>query len=340
MRPATIGLLVLAASAAGLLAAEDGDPGFAPPYFVANLAYSEPMVFDYDRDGVLDRVEFWVHIQGHPAVGEPGTPGHVPEAGSLSYFVYDLERKKKVENWLIGFNMGFPVAEKQYDIETIQVTGREARFVFQDAAWTLTDGGSDVRQDAIQIKDQRGSRDARFFGGDVRVVSAAAAAGPVDIAANQECNGCHTEAATSMAAGGGPHRDLDCVACHTQHPPEHAGAVPLCSPCHEGHDKSMSATSCVDCHRSHAAGEVSYANTVPSASCAGCHAAAATALRESKSLHMGLGCALCHQGVHGGEARTCVFCHRGTHPQHVMTQPASCVKCHGSAHSIDRGRAE
>jgi hypothetical protein len=341
-RAALAGVVLLAAGMAGVLLAQDGAPPGPGASLAGELAFSEVVLFDYDRDGTLDRVQFWVAFEARPA---PGEPSPEVESGSLSYFVFDLEEKRRIDNWMMGFTMtmggDFPRAGESYPLTNVRIEGRTARFDFKGATWTLEDGGESWKSDTIGIADHRGTRTARFYGGDVRIVGAApTAAAPVDVPANRECNGCHKDAAGAMAASGGPHRDLDCIACHTLHPPEHAGAVPLCSPCHEGHDKAMSPASCSECHRSHAAGEVSYANTIPSAYCAACHAGAATALRASKSLHTGLGCGLCHQGVHGGEAKTCVFCHRGTHPQHVMTQPASCVKCHGSAHSIDRGQGE
>ena len=110
MRSSLLGGALVAIALAGVLLAGDEPRAAAPPaaFVVCELAYTEVIAFDYDRDGTRDRVQFWLIIEAHPASGEPGTAGAVPESGSVRYFVYDVERKRRIDDWLMGFNMGFP----------------------------------------------------------------------------------------------------------------------------------------------------------------------------------------------------------------------------------------
>jgi hypothetical protein len=236
----------------------------------------------------------------------------------------------------------FPRAGEVYPLTNVRIEGRTARFDFNGATWTLTDGGPSWKADPIEIRDYRGTRKARFFGGDVRVggAAAAAAAKPLEIAANKECNGCHEDAALTMAAEGGPHRELECAACHTKHPPDVEGVVvPECTSCHESHSESIPAASCSQCHAGHAAAKVQHAPTMPDAYCTPCHAGVAETLRASRSLHMGVKCVLCHQKEHASPATACVFCHRGSHPEHVMSNAGICASCHKTAHDLRSARA-
>jgi hypothetical protein len=339
------GVVLLAVGMVGVLLAQEKapPPPAAAPSLHAELAFSQTIVFDYDRDGKANRVQFWIELEAHPAPGEPGPEA---ESGSMKYFVFDLESKRRIDNWMLGFNMsmggGFPKAGESYPLTNVRIEGRTARFDFSGAAWTLTDVGDSWKADTIEIRDYRGTRKARFYGGDVRVVGGgpAAAARPIDIAANRECNGCHEDAAAAMAADGGPHRKLACAACHTQHPPDVEGVVvPECMSCHESHSESMTAASCAQCHAGHAVKKVEHAATMPDAYCAPCHADVVETLRASRSLHMGVKCVLCHQKEHAAPAISCGSCHRGSHPEHVMSNAGICASCHKTAHDLRSARA-
>jgi hypothetical protein len=346
-RATSAGAVLLAVGTVGVLLAQEKAPPApaAPqpgPSLHAELAYSEPIAFDYDRDGKPNRVQFWIEIEARPAPGEPGTE---VEGGSLKYFVYDLESKRRIDNWMAGFTLtmggDFPRPGEAYPLTNVRIEGRTAHFDFNGATWTLTDGGPSWKTDPIEIRDYRGTRKARFLGGDVRVVGGAAtAAKPVDVAANKECNGCHEDAALTMAAEGGPHRELECAACHTKHPPDVEGVVvPECTSCHESHSESMGAASCAECHAGHAVAKVKHAPTMPDAYCTACHAGVAETLRASRSRHMGVKCVLCHQKEHASPATACVFCHRGSHPEHVMSKAGVCASCHKTAHDLRSARA-
>jgi hypothetical protein len=309
-----------------------------PPYLWAEVAFSDVMVFDYDRNGTRDRVQFWITIDGVPAAGKAGEADFKAESGSVSYFVLDIARKTRITDWLMGFNMGFPAPGEPHPITNIAIAGRTARFDLRGATWTITDKGDSWDKDTIELKDSSGVRKARFYGGDFRVVpTPAAVTEPLAIAANATCVECHRDAAVAIAASGGPHRDLECANCHAEHPPDKPGARPQCLTCHAAHSDTMDDKACASCHRGHAPATSAIAATVPDAYCAACHAGQAQALRASKSLHMGLTCATCHRKTHKASA-ACQFCHRATHPQHVMQKPGSCAACHNTAHDLKSGR--
>jgi hypothetical protein len=318
----------------GFLQTSEKPAAPAPPYFSGEVAFSEVMVFDYDRDGTRDKVQFWIAVEGQPAIGKPGEPGARAESGSVRYFVYDVERKKKIKDWLMGFNMGFPVAEQPYPITKISVTDRTARFDLNGTTWTITDLGDSTDQDEVVLQDPSGTRKGRFYGGVFRVVPAQ----PVPIGPNTECNECHRDAAVAMAASGGPHRELECATCHTEHPPDKQGARPQCRSCHEPHSPDMGDAACTGCHRGHAPATLAISATVPNAHCAACHKEQAATLRASRSLHMGVPCAVCHRSEHGATQR-CQFCHRAPHPDDVMKTPEGCGSCHKTAHDLQTGRA-
>lgn len=314
-------------------------PGRQPPYLWAEVAFSDVMVFDYDRDGTRDRVQFWIAIDGVPAAGKAGEADYTAESGSVSYFVLDVTRKARIKDWLMGFNMGFPAPGEPHPITNIAIDGRTARFDLRGATWTITDKGDTWDKDAIELKDSSGVRKARFYGGDFRVVPLpAAAADPLAIKANAACVECHREAAGAIAASGGPHRELECANCHAEHPPEKAGAKPQCLTCHAAHADGMDDKACTSCHRGHAPALSAIAPTVPDAYCAACHEDAATALRASTSLHMGVTCVTCHRKEHKAKS-DCLFCHRAAHPQHVMKKAGICASCHNTAHDLKRARS-
>jgi len=338
----TTGATLLVGGMVGLLLAQDRAPAAPGPSVSGELAFSDAIVFDYDRDGVQERVQFWIEFEARPAPGEPGLE---VVGGSLTYFVFDLESEQRVDDWLLGFNMtmggGFPRAGESYPLTNVSITGRKARFDLRGTSFTIVDRGDSWEDDSIEVRDHNGARDARFFGGDVRVVPDPSAARPVDIEANRECNECHGDAAASMAAVGGPHRELECASCHPEHPPEAEGVVvPACLDCHESHSEAMSAASCAGCHAGHDVTRVVHRATMPDSYCAPCHGDVLDTLQASRSLHVGVSCVLCHQDEHSAAPKGCTHCHRGTHPQHVMRRPDRCGECHNTAHDIEDGRGE
>ena len=105
------GAFILMLWGSGILLAQDATPSAPAPSVSGELAFSEPILFDYDRDGQQERVQFWIEFEARPA---PREPSPEVESGSLTYYVFDLESKQRVNDWMLGFNMtmggGFPQA--------------------------------------------------------------------------------------------------------------------------------------------------------------------------------------------------------------------------------------
>ncbi len=333
-------VVLFALGTVGILFSQDS----AAPEPVASvsgeLAFSETIVFDYDRDGSQDRVQFWISFKAQPKASVRGEAAAERQSGYLSYYVYDVERHKRIDDWMLGFNMsmggGFPRAGEKHPLTNVRIMGRQARFDLDGTSFRVVDGGRSWKDDTIEVTDVNGTRKARFYGGDVRVISSPLeTAKPLDIKANRKCIECHEVAAGFIAVKGGPHRDLKCTDCHTEHPPDVEGAVfPNCLGCHESHSEVMDASTCADCHGSHDVTRYIHTATMPDTYCGACHDDVIDTLKASRSLHMGVACVLCHQNEHFAEAKGCQYCHRNAHPEHVMSNPDRCGDCHNSAHDL------
>jgi hypothetical protein len=157
------------------LADEAAAPAPAPASTVAGtvkggLAYTHVLRFDYTQSGKRHRVQFFVYFEGRTAVGEPGSPGYRPAEGVVKYVVYDHDLRKKVDQWLVGFNMGFPEPGTPYPMTNLVIEGRTARFDAFNQHWTIVDGGKGHARDQVTIDDGfTKPRLGRFYDGDVVV---------------------------------------------------------------------------------------------------------------------------------------------------------------------------
>jgi hypothetical protein len=334
----------------GTTAAQDAESpasAAAPPpgaSIYGELAFSEKVGFDYDRDGKTDSVQFWIELKAQSAVGDPGTPGARVESGSVSYFVLDLESGRRIDDWMLGLNMtglvgGFPMAGKEYPLTNIRIRGKTAQFDLRGSTWTIRDNGDSWEQDDIRIETGGREKQGRFYGGDITVIpDPTIVTKPANIRENRRCNRCHEDAAVSVAAEGGEHAEFECTACHAKHPSKTPPPpVRKCSGCHNPHAESMTMGSCVTCHSSHDIDHVQYSIFVPDEHCAACHEDSMAQVQASGTLHMGLACALCHRDEHGA-IPSCTDCHGGPHPERVMARPERCVRCHDGAHETVGGR--
>lgn len=300
------------------------------------VAYTEPVQFDYLKNGIRVPVQFWLEFKGTPASGSPGDEDYTPESGAIHYYLVDMKNKKKVDNWLMGFSMmEGPPPSGPYPMTNITIIGNKASFTAFGMIWTVIDGGEGYVQDKVMVDDGFSVRETRLHGGDLKIVAADQDA----YAAYGDCLECHEEATTAMLAKGGEHKSIGCEDCHTGHPPEVKHPYAACTDCHEPHSDSMDETACDRCHSAHAAKEVTYLHDVPSEYCAACHQDVADELANSHGKHSNIACVLCHQGEHKTTS-SCQFCHGAPHPQHVMQNPGICSACHQTAHDLKSARQQ
>ncbi len=309
------------------------------PEVTGAVAYTETVRFDYSKDGIKNRVQFWLEFKGSPALGEPGEAGYRPESGSIYYYLYDVDNKKRVENWLMGFSMmEGPPPSGPYPMSNIEIQGNRSTFEAFDMKWTVIDGGEGHAKDRVTIDDGLNPRDMKMYGGDLRIVSAG-----MEARANYQecvkCYECHEGQVKAMIAKGGKHDAMGCGECHIGHPPEIAKPYTPCTQCHKPHSEAMTEGDCNMCHKAHTATEVNYAYNVPSRSCSACHKEVADVLVSSRSKHSDMACALCHQERHKSSS-TCQYCHGAPHPEHVMKKSGICASCHHTAHDLESARAK
>jgi len=298
------------------------------------VAYTEVMRFDYTKDGIKNRVQFWLEFKGQPASRKPEEPDAKPGEGSIYYYLYDVDKKEKVSNWLMGFSMmEGPPPSGPYPMSNLVVEDNSARFEAFGMKWTVVDGGEGYAKDRVTVDDGFKPREMKMYGGDLRVVSAQ----PQGASKDQNCTGCHAEPAKNMSSRGGKHNTMGCEDCHVGHPPEVKRPVLECTQCHEPHSPKMAEAVCSQCHKAHTASVITYAYNLPPQYCAVCHEKAANTLAASKNKHTGLGCALCHPDTHKATVK-CGYCHGAPHPAQVMKDIGSCGKCHNTAHQVSNRR--
>ena len=331
-------------------------PG-SPSSFHGELAFSDTIAFDYDRDGTLDKVQFWIELKGQQAIGEPGSPGARPESGSVSYFVVDVRNQRRIDNWLVGLNMagGFPVAGQPYPLTDISISEQTVRFMLRGSGWIIVDRGNTWKKDSIEITTGGRKREGRFYGGDITVtpgppappkpVVTEAASSPPPPTVEAVPDAATVQAAAALAAKPEPRPVLppadikanrQCNKCHE----EAAGTIAAfggphadlkCASCHDKHPRDVDGArpACTRCHNSHD-------DSIRMGSCSDCHSShAVTEIRYGIEIPDTY-CEACHKSSakrlkesgtrHVGLA--CVICHRNDHG----SIPA-CVDCHGAPHN-------
>lgn len=298
------------------------------------VAYTEVIQFDYTKDGNRNNVQFWLEFKGSPAIGSPDEQGYTPESGAIYYYLVDIENKKKVDNWLMGFSMmEGPPPSGPYPMTGISINGNTAIFSAFGKTWTIIDGGDGYRADEVTINDGYSTRKMELFAGDLKIVGTET----IVIASNQECAECHEGEATTILVKGGKHKALSCEECHVGHPPEEQHSYTGCLECHEPHTNEMGEDSCMQCHRAHTATAVVHEYNVPSSYCTSCHKEAGYVLATSRSKHSDMACVRCHREQHKASS-TCQYCHGGPHPEHVMKKKDICATCHKTAHALESAR--
>jgi len=147
--------------------------GQAPPAPAPELsgavAYTDFFRFDYTRDGVRNRVQFWLEMQGRAAVGQPGEPGYRPAEGFIRYYLMDADNGNKVANWREGLTMSGLPADQPFPMSEISIQGNIARFEAFGLKWTVEDGGEGFDKDKVLIDDGFMQMIGKFYAGDLRV---------------------------------------------------------------------------------------------------------------------------------------------------------------------------
>jgi len=281
-----------------------------PASITGQLAFSDTIIFDYNRDGTPDRVQFWIELEGLQAIGTPGEPGARAESGSVRYFVFDVERQQRIDNWLLGFNMseGFPVAGQPYPITDISITGRTAQFKLTGSSWTIADNGDTWDKDAIVIETGGRKRQGRFYGGDVTVTPGPTAP-PKPAGVPSAGTPAQGEAAPATPGAKADSPPVDNVIGGRPRQNRIDGGFGLAAA-----PPKLAPPMDVAANRK----------------CNGCHAAAAMTMAGGGGAHSELACVSCHTRYHGkpeDDWPLCLNCHN-SHGESITMR--MCRNCHSS----------
>ncbi|MBW2644911.1 MAG: cytochrome C [Deltaproteobacteria bacterium] len=169
---------------------------------------------------------------------------------------------------------------------------------------------------------------------------------------DSDCIKCHKVQPATIADQGGKHKtEVDCVDCHTQHPPEGKEAVPACSVCHSG-KSHYDLENCAACHSdTHAPMTLKIEGDVTDP-CLTCHEGEGKQLKDHPSAHTDLACNECHtehrlipecmecheKHSEDMDLKSCLICHP-VHMPLVITYDQNlpsnyCAACHGEAAAL------
>ena len=124
--------------------------------------YSEPLRFDYDKDGVKNNV-----VMASKFFIKQKTDSRYD--GYIQRYLYDIDKKKAV-TWYAKKNM---LSEPPVGIDTaIKNVKQDGKTVtFDSGTWhfTMTDGGEGYISDKIIVNDGIRTKQVEMFGGDVEI---------------------------------------------------------------------------------------------------------------------------------------------------------------------------
>ena len=126
----------------------------------ATIAYSEPFLFDYDKNGTKNKMVMAakLFIKQTPKGYE----------GYLVRGLYDLERKKPIafyENTLLMH----PPSNTYIAISDIKFKGKTVTFKSGPFYYTFKDGGEGKIQDEVLVKIKDKTKKIRIYDGDVTI---------------------------------------------------------------------------------------------------------------------------------------------------------------------------
>ncbi len=144
-----------------------------------------------------------------------------------------------------------------------------------------------------------------------------------------DCVKCHYTVAADVDANGYAHKDLSCMECHEEHPPEGTNVIPICATCHaEDDNEHFAVPECGACHDPHHPLMIDFtASEEVGPACASCHQEQMDELAANPSAHTEQDCNSCHSqhGLEEGQYQTCLDCHEGHTPEMTLE---NCLECH------------
>jgi len=141
------------------------------PRLVGEVAYSEPMLFDYNRDGQAKKVQLWLSLDIRPARGKQGEAGYLKEEGTVRRYMKDIEKGTPV----IGYDQFMMIPDnplgKAVEVRDIQISGNTAVFTLGTSRITVTDNGPGFAHDSITVNDGIRDYPMSLFAGDLKIIN-------------------------------------------------------------------------------------------------------------------------------------------------------------------------
>jgi len=126
------------------------------------VIYSEPLRFDYDKDGKKNNVVMASRFFAKRLSDNNYT-------GYIQRFLYDIDKKKAI-TWYSKKNM---LSEPPFGIDTaishVKVYGKTVEFDSGKLHYSMTDGGEGYISDKIIVSDGIRTKQVEMFGGNVKV---------------------------------------------------------------------------------------------------------------------------------------------------------------------------
>jgi len=157
-----LGLLAALSAAAG----ENTKPERLEPgdrlLMEGEVFYSEPLQFDYDKDGTVNTVVMGATLFAKVTADGTGE-------GSIERYLYDVKLRKPV-TWYMKQNMlSEPPIGIGKAIHNLSWQGKTVQFDAGGWHYTVTDGGKGYQKDTIMVSDNNIEKKVKLFGGDVTV---------------------------------------------------------------------------------------------------------------------------------------------------------------------------
>ena len=124
--------------------------------------YSEPMKFDYDKDGTVNTVVMGATLFIKVTADGMGE-------GYIERYLYDTDLNKAV-TWYFKQNMlSEPPIGTQRAVSDVSWKDREVKFKSGGWIYTVSDGGKGYTKDTIMVSDGVKEHKVVMYGGDVTV---------------------------------------------------------------------------------------------------------------------------------------------------------------------------